>query len=395
MRLPAAVAPASLIVMGLAGVAGDARAAGPLGPLTVHAGSETAVYQDSDATTVVSPVVFAGVENVLKGWGVNGSFLVDVVSTASADIVATASSIWREVRFAPALGAHRRFGEFDVAVRAGLSSEPDYLSVAGGLSISRDLAHKMITPTLTYDFAHDTLGRAGSSFSLFSRPIARHTASLGVAMVLDKSTVFVPNLTAVFEFGDTSKPYRFVPMFDEATAPRIQPGMTREQLDPLRLDYRPLEQVPTQRQRWAFDWRLLHRFSRSTVRLDQRLYIDTWGLKATTTDLRYFADVSPKVRLGGHLRFHGQSAVNFWRLAYVATETSQGPRFPALRTESRELGTLYTPTVGMDLRWALDQEGRFALTFTGDVAYTKFVDQLFIDHRVSFLGSTLFEMGFE
>jgi Protein of unknown function (DUF3570) len=389
VRSSLAVAPALFVALF---VAVDA---GADGPLTVHAGSELAVYQDTDATTVVSPVIFAGVENVLSGWGVNGSLLVDVVSTASADIVATASSRWSEVRFAPALSGHRRFGDVDVSLRGGASSEPDYLSVAGGTSISVDLAHKMVTPTLTYDFAHDTLGRAGTPFSLFSRPIARHTMSLGVGLVINKSTVFVPSVTAVVELGDSSKPYRFIPMFSEASVQQVQAGMTAAQLDPLRLDFRPLEQLPTERQRWALDGRLLHRFTSSTLRVDQRFYADTWGLKATTTDARYFADVSPRVRLGGHARLHAQTSVSFWRLAYVATETSQGPRVPALRTEARELGKLYTPTLGMDLRWALDHSGRFAVTFAADLGYTKFIDQLFIDHRVSFLGSTLFEMDIE
>ncbi len=392
MRIFPLVVPALLVALGLAG---DAGAAGPLGPLTVRAGSELAVYQDSDATTVVSPVLFAGVENVLSGWGLEGSLLVDVVSTASADIVATASSRWSEVRYAPALNGHRRFGDVDVGLRAALSSEPDYLSVAGGTSISIDLAHKAVTPTLTYDFAHDTLGRAGTPFSLFSRPIARHTASLGVGIVVDKATVFVPSVTAVVELGDSSKPYRFIPMFDHADVGLVQPGMTAAQIDPLRLDFRPLEQLPTERQRWALSFRLLHRFSHSTLRFDERLYADTWGLKATTTDVRYFVDTSPKVRVGGHLRFHAQTAVSFWRLAYEATETSQGPRVPALRTEARELGTLYTPTAGLDFRVVLDKHERLALTFAGDLGVTKLIDQLFIDHRVSFLGSTLFEVGFE
>ena len=389
MRRSLAVAPALLVALGLAG---EVRAEGPL---TVRAGSELAVYQDTDATTVVSPVLFASVENVLSGWGLSGSFLVDVVSTASADIVATASSRWSEERYAPALSGHRRFGGFDVALRGSLSSEPDYLSVAGGTSISLDLARKTVTPMLTYDFAHDTLGRAGTPFSLFSRPIARHTASLGVSLVLDKATVFVPSVTAVVELGDGSKPYRFIPMFSDTAALQVQPGMVAAQIDPLRLDFRPLEQLPTERQRWALDGRLLHRFSRSTLRVDERLYADTWGLRATTTDVRYFDDVSPRVRLGGHARLHAQNAVSFWRLAYVATMTSAGPRIPALRTEARELGALYAPTVGLDLRWALDRGGRFAFTFAGDLTYTKFVDQLFIDHRVGFLGSTVFEMEFE
>jgi len=37
----------------------------------------------------------------------------------------------------------------------------------------------------------------------------------------------------------------------------------------------------------------------------------------------------------------------------------------------------------------------WALTFGADVGYTKFIDQLFIDHRVSVLGTTQFEVDLE
>ena len=45
---------------------------------------------------------------------------------------------------------------------------------------------------------------------------------------------------------------------------------------------------------------------------------------------------------GSLASFHAQTAVSFWKLAYEATWTSQGPRIPALRTEARELGMLAT-----------------------------------------------------
>ena len=54
MRASCALVPALLIALGLAG---EVRAEGPL---SVHAGSEMAVYQDTDATTVVSPVWLTG-----------------------------------------------------------------------------------------------------------------------------------------------------------------------------------------------------------------------------------------------------------------------------------------------------------------------------------------------
>ncbi|MFT3764554.1 MAG: DUF3570 domain-containing protein [Minicystis sp.] len=368
-----------------------AHAGGPGDALVGQVAAEVGVYADTNTTTCVTPVVSAKVENVLSGWGVSGSFAVDVVSTASADIVATASPRWRELRYAPALGGHHRFGDADVALRASLSSEPDYLSVAGGGTFSIDLAGKTVTPGVSYDFAHDTLGRAGTPFSLFSRPIQRHSLAAGVALVLGKSTLFIPTLSAQFEIGDTSKPYRHVPMFGAAAADAVTPGMSAADVDAIRLDLRPLEQLPKQRQRWALDAVLLHRFARSTLRLEERLYQDTWGLRASTTDARVLFDVGEHLRLGTHARLHAQTAVSFWQLAYVARSTSQGLLVPALRTGARELGPLVTPTGGLDLRIPIGPGRRLALTLGGEVGYTRFLDHLFIRDRVSFLGTTMME----
>jgi hypothetical protein len=79
---------------------------------------------------------------VLQDWGFKGSLLVDVVSTASADIVATASTRWQEVRVAPSVGAHRRFGPADILLRGSASTEPDYLSPSAGASVAVDLNQK-------------------------------------------------------------------------------------------------------------------------------------------------------------------------------------------------------------------------------------------------------------
>ena len=94
-------------------------------------------------------------------------------------------------------------------------------------------------------------------------------------------------------------------------------------------------------------------------------------MKASSSDVRWFVDATPRLRVGGHLRFHVQSAVSFWQLAYVATMTPAGPRVPALRTEARELGALYTPTEGLDFRILLDRRGRFALTLGADMGETE------------------------
>ncbi|MEP7121006.1 MAG: DUF3570 domain-containing protein [Byssovorax sp.] len=361
-------------------------------PLTIRAGAEMSFYQDSKATTVASPTIFAGVEHVLGGWGVSGTLMVDVVSTASADIVATASTRWNEVRVAPALRGHRRFGDADVAVRAAVSSEPDYLSTAGGATLSLDLANKLVTPSLSYDFSHDLAGRTATPFSLFARPIDRHTLSGSVSLIMSRATVFVPALSATFERGDTSKPYRYIPLFSPNAAAQVVAGMSAEAINPLRIGLAPLEQLPTSRQRWSLDGLVLHRFAQSTLRFEERLYVDTWGLKASTADAHFQLDLSERTRLGAHLRFHAQTGVNFWRLAYVATATSAGIDVPALRAGGPELGPLFTPTEGLDLRIELSPHNHLAISFAGDLAETRFLDHLYLTGRTSFLGATTLDV---
>ena len=41
----------------------------------------------------------------------------------------------------------------------------------------------------------------------------------------------------------------------------------------------------------------------ATIRVEERLYIDNWGLKASTTDVKYLIDLSERIRIWPHLRF--------------------------------------------------------------------------------------------
>src|SRR5271154_5302810 len=67
-------------------------------PIEVRASSEVAGYSDTDHVAVVTPSVAGHVGNPAAGWSVDGSYLVDVISAASVDIVSTASRRWTEVR---------------------------------------------------------------------------------------------------------------------------------------------------------------------------------------------------------------------------------------------------------------------------------------------------------
>lgn len=147
-------------------------------------GSEVSGYVDDDHVAVVTPGVYATVTQPTDGWSVGGSFLVDVVTAASSDIVATASPRWTETRYVPGANGSMKFGDFTTGVHASASIEPDYLALGAGISASADLVQKTVTPTLSYDFGFDISGRSGTSYSTFARtnpparyrwqPLARH-----------------------------------------------------------------------------------------------------------------------------------------------------------------------------------------------------------------------------
>jgi hypothetical protein len=127
------------------------------------------------------------------------------------------------------------------------------------------------------------------------------------------------------------------------------------------------------------------------LRADERLYADSWALMATTTDVRYLFDVSPRVELGPHARLHGQTGVDFWQRAYVF-----GPGFvyPSLRTGDRELGPHVNVTGGWTLRVGLGGNANptsWVLGFDLNVTSTQYLDDLYVTRRISVLGGMSLE----
>ena len=366
--------------------------------LNYGAALEFSYYHDSNFTDVSTPAVLAKVESPTGGWGANASFLVDVVTTASADIIANASPRWTEVRYVPAIGGHKKIGDVDITLGGGASIEPDYVSAGGAVGASIELRQKTVTPAISYGFGYDISGRAGTSYSVFGRPITRHSVDASITFVVDKATFLTPSFTAVFENGDSSKPYRYIPVFSEDIAAQINAGLaglTPEAVNTYRLSARPLEQLPLTRQRYALAARLAHRFTSSTLRLEQRLYVDSWGLKASTTDGRYIIDATKDLRAWPHLRVHVQEGVDFWQLAYVAKRTSSGLEVPFYRTGDRELGPMFALTLGAGGRLAFGAEKSWGLSATFDFVYTRFLDHLYILQRFGYFGATTLDVEFD
>ena len=176
---------------------------------------------------------------------------------------------------------------------------------------------------------HDTIGRAGTPFSVFSRSLFQHTIAGGVTLTLNRAMVLSLLSDLVIESGDQSKPYRYIPMFSADIAPTIGKGASIDVVNAARLQARPLEQLPDSRERYALTARFGYRFAHATLRADERVYTDTWRLHASTTEVRYIADLSSRFTVWPRVRAHVQNGVYFWNRAYVASFGPGGLTLPS------------------------------------------------------------------
>jgi hypothetical protein len=319
------------------------------------------------------------------------------VSAASVDIVSSASPHWTEIRHAGSVNGKFKAAGMDVGLSGAVSSEPDYLSLSGGANISFDLDEKNIVPLIGYSYNHDTAGRHGTPFTEYSLVLQTHTINAAVEYDINPSMMLTLVSDVIIDQGHQEKPYRFVPLFDPGTASAVTPGLSGDVVNQIRLPTRPAEALPTSRYRYALTGRFAMRGDATTFVTSERLYTDNWGVKASTTDLRYVFDLGKRWYVWPHVRFHIQSGASFWQLAYVGAFAGGQLNIPAIRTGDRELSPLYTATFGGGLRFNFGPSTRpdsWSLVFEAEGGRTQYSQALFIKSRTSALGSLQLESTF-
>ena len=371
-------------------------------PLVIRAGMDVGAYTDSTSVQVLTPAINASVASPTAGWNVGGSYLIDIVSAASPDVVSEASHNFRDLRHAVALGGGYKPGNYGGQLSASLSVENDYISRNAGLSLSGDFMDKRVTPTIAYYRTQDTIGRSGTSYDVFSNSLGVNEFQLGSTFVMTPTSVAQIGATLQSERGDQSKPYRYIPMFAEGVGVPI--GASFDIVNSLRLPMRPLEQLPTAHDRYALAGRYIKRMGNATLRAEERLYYDTWQSKASSTDVRYLIDLTKRVRVGPHVRLHVQTAASFYKRKYIATDpqgrlNADGSLdIPKYRTTDRELSQLLSLTGGGSGRLALsnpEDKIQLGLQLDADAMYTRYFDALYIKSRLAVWSVLRFDVEFQ
>lgn len=344
--------------------------------------ADTLLYTDDDNVDVVSPQVAAHRELDEHGGTATARVVIDYISAASVDVVSQASTRFEEIR--SEVDASASLYMFGMLPSLGFrySHEPDYESYGGRVGAERRIGSADTTLAAGYGLTIDSIGMSGTPRSVFGERLTIHSGDVGVTQVLGRRTLVRLLYSFTAQTGYMEKPYRFVPLFDEAglaaaAAAGVELGLST--FDAYRLPTKPTESVPDERYRHAVGVRLMHYVPAlaSSLRLDYQLYADSWGVVAHTAEPALYVQLARAWRASLFGRYYQQSGASFWRRTYVVPAEGIVPRW---RTVDRHVSPFSTATGGARAEW---EHGSFASYLEGNAMWTRFDDYLLLDTRLA------------
>lgn len=327
VRLPSLrrYARASLLVIGVVLAAEPARAD--------HSGSASVyVREDTDHTTVISPRLRLRAAVPSDETHVDLSYAADVWTSASVDIVASASQPVTEQRDEVNAGVDHTFGDLTLGAAYRFSTEPDYKAHGGGVRAAVDLANRAFTLAWTGGGSADRVGRAGDPN--FDKAVTTLATGLSLTQVIDPETLIQLLYDFALVRGYQASAYRFVafgsPGPCRGTAPFCRP-----------------ETNPGQRLRHALAVRARRALSSEwSIGAGYRAYLDDWGVFSNTVRADVAWAPEPKATLSLSYRFYDQTAADHYKAQYQAADLTL-----KYYARDKELSPLTSHRVALELDW--------------------------------------------
>ena len=291
------------------------------------------VYQDSDYTNIVTNNVAARTTPT-EHWGVDGRYLVDVISSASIDVVTAATGRFHDVRHEIEGGANYRDDYRRISASYIYSVENDWRSHTGNAGFVQDIVRHDVTLKGGGTFVANEVGRRDDPY--FSERLTVVGGNVGLTFVLGENDLVDVGYTASYLDGYQESPYRFV-YFRGATPSPLLPAQR--------------EEVPERRFRNSLTLRWNHHlFSDTALRSHVRGYLDDWGVRSVTTGTEYvvgFGEIETALFIRGYAQQHAD---------FYSPQYAERRRY---MTADRELATFVDAFGGGRIGWRKENVGVF------------------------------------
>ncbi len=257
---------------------------------------------DGGGVTISGPSLLVR-KSFASNFSASANYYVDRVSSASIDVVTTASP-YTEERTQYSFGLDYLRDRWILNLGLTQSEENDYVANNFSLGISQDVFGDLTTISLGYSLGRDEVGRRGDA--LFSEDVERQQYRLGVSQILTQNLLLGLSFETITDEGFLNNPYRSVRYVDTDSAlgysfePEIYPRTRTSDAAAIRLRY----YLPY----------------RAAVHGEYRLYRDTWEIKANSFELGYTHPLQDGLILEGKIRSYSQDHADFYADLFPAAQ---------------------------------------------------------------------------
>lgn len=226
-------------------------------------------YYDGGGVEIDGPSILVR-KQVGRSVSLSGNYYVDTVTSASIDVVTTASP-YDEERTELSAGIDYLTGDTLMSVSFTNSDENDYTADTWGFGISQEIFGGLTTISMGYGSGNDEVRRRGDD--LFAAEVDRKAYRLGVSQVLTRNLLVGVDFETISDEGFLNNPYRQVRYLDAGSAdgyayqPEVYPSTRTSNALALRGRY--------------------HLPYRAAVFGAYRFFDDDWGITAHTAELGY------------------------------------------------------------------------------------------------------------
>ena len=288
-------------------------------------------------------------KQVAKNVSVVGNYYVDMVSSASIDVITTASP-YTEERKQYSLGMDYLHGNTTMTLGYTSSVESDFDATTYNLSISQDMFGDLTTLTLSYALGDDVVGRSDDEG--FSRDNTRQHYGIGLTQILTRNLITTLNFETITDEGFLNNPYRSVRYADSGSA--------------LGYSYEA-ELYPHTRTSNAVGLRARYYLPyRAALQGEYRFFTDTWDIESHTASISYVHPMDDWTFTVKY-RWHDQTGAHFFRDLFPRSEATN------FRGRDKELSPLTSQTLKLAASYEILSDG------------WRFIDKGSINFSIDFL----------
>jgi len=269
---------------------------------------------------------------------VMANYYVDSVSSASIDVISTASP-YSEERTENTVGIDYLHGNSTMSVSYTNSEESDYDATTTSFAISQDMFGALTTVTLGYSAGDNTVRRNvnGTPDPNFNEASTSQSYRVTLSQVLTKNMILGVAYEGIADEGYLNNPYRSVRYVDPGNPDNalyqseVYPRTRTSNTGAVRLRY----YLPY----------------RAAIYGGARLFADSWGINATDYEIGYTHPMGDKWIFDIKYRSYNQSNADFYSDLFPARNSQN------FMARDKELSTFSSQTIGLEVSYDFLQGG--------------------------------------